>query len=403
MAHITEAEQFAKAHGEPFNCAGWLKVVQVYQGMLPVNIYAVPEGTPVRGGNAIVAIEWADSELFWLPSYLETAIQRAVWYPTTIASLDYEIKQDIRHFYRISGADPSGVDFSLHDFGARGVTCSEQAEVGGLAHTFNFKGSDTIEGVRAANYYYNEPMAAFSVPATEHSVECSYGGSDEQEERYLGAVLDAWAKPGAILSIVIDGYDVYRAAESLCTTFREKIINSGAKVVFRPDSGDMMEVVPRILDMQAKAFGVTKNRAGYNKINHVGVLQGDGVDHMSIRSLLGKVLAKNYSADCLVFGSGGALLQKVNRDTYRFAQKTSAVLVDGKWVGTAKAPKTDMSKSSLSGRIMLFRSKTNNELVNGDMGIMSLNEYEHVMKPVWSCGLLLNETSLAEIRARCAI
>jgi nicotinamide phosphoribosyltransferase len=348
-----------------------------------------------------------DREVFWLSSYIETALQRAVWYPTTIASLDYDLKKDIAHFYRISGADMGMLPFALHDFGGRGVTCAEQAEIGGAAHLVNFMGSDTVEGVRAANYYYSESMSAFSVPATEHSVECSFGSSNDEEEQYLEHVLNTFAKPGAIVSIVIDGYDVYRAAKSLCTTFKQKIIDSGAKVVFRPDSGDMMQVVPAILEMQAKAFGTITNSRGYKKINNVGLLQGDGIDRMAVKSLLGKILALGYSADNIVFGSGGALLQKVNRDTFKFAQKASAVLVPGVhgkyWKGIAKKPVTDPGKNSKDGRLTLVRSRLTGEYSTVDLDMPIDVEFEDVMVTVYEKGQVLNKTTLTEIRARCGV
>lgn len=403
-ADIDEAEAFAKLHGEPFDREPWEYMLEMYQGYFPVVIKAVPEGTPVPSGNVIVSVECTDPKLFWLSSYLETVIQRAVWYPTTIASMDYDIKKEIAHFYRISGADMGLLPFALHDFGGRGVTSSEQAEIGGAAHLVNFMGSDTIEGIRAANYYYDSEMAAFSVPATEHSIECSFGSSEQEEYEYLKHVLTTYAKPSAIVSIVIDGYDVYRAAKMLCTEFKDLIIASGAKVVFRPDSGDMMEVVPRILEMQASAFGYDINSRGYKKIRNVGIIQGDGVDHMSIKSLLGKVLALGYSADNVVFGSGGALLQKVNRDTFKFAQKASAVLVDGLWVGISKKPITDPGKSSKSGRLTLLRSKITGEYMtaNPDNGV-DYAEFEDTMQTVFYKGHLRNTTTLEEIRSRCAI
>jgi nicotinamide phosphoribosyltransferase len=415
---IDEAEAFAAAHGEPFKRSGWEKIVSTYDGYMPVLIRAVPEGTPVRSGNAIVTIECTDPDLFWLSSYLETVLQRGVWYPTTIATLDYRIKREIKHFYDLSGADLGLLPFALHDFGGRGVTCGEQAEIGGAAHLVNFMGSDTIEGIRAANFYYSEAMAAFSVPATEHSVECSFGGDDAGEEAYLDHVLTNLAKPGGIVSIVIDGFNVYRAAEKLCTIFKDKIIASGAKVVFRPDSGDMLEVVPRILRLQELAFGTTITSKGYKKINTVGIIQGDGVDHMSIKTLLGNIMAMGYSADCVIFGSGGALLQKVNRDTFKFAQKASAIQVERvimgahggtkilEWKGIAKNPITDPGKKSKEGRLTLVKSRMNNEFMTAQIGSdgSPLNdEFEDMMLVVYDHGKVLNKTTLADIRARCAL
>lgn len=39
----------------------------------------------------------------------------------------------------------------------------------------------------------------------------------------------------------------------------------------------------------------------------------------------------------------------MNRDTFSFAQKTSAILVDGKWIPTVKDPITDSGKKSKGG------------------------------------------------------
>lgn len=401
--NINEAEAFTKIHGEPFAREKWEYILRKYNGYIPVEIWSVPEGTPVRSGNALVTIECTDPEVFWVCSYIETALQRALWYPSTIATLDYSIKKEINHFYNISGADKNMLLFAIHDFGARGVSSSEQAELGGAAHLVNFMGSDNIEGVRAANYYYNETMSGFSVPATEHSVECSFGSDNESEEAYLNHVLTIFAKPEAIVSIVIDGYDVFRAAETLCTKFKQKIIDSGAKVVFRPDSGDMMQVVPRILQMQASAFGTITNDKGYKKINNVGIIQGDGVDHMNIKSLLGKILALGYSADNIVFGSGGALLQKVNRDTFKFAQKASAVRKDGIWISIAKRPITDSSKTSKGGRLTLVHSMLTGEHMTVSIEKAFNEEFTESMKIVYKNGKLFNNSTLAEVRARCAI
>jgi nicotinamide phosphoribosyltransferase len=417
LAHIDEAESFAKMHGEPFNRQAWEKIVNVYDGYLPVTIRAVPEGTPVRSGNALVTIECVDEDLFWLSSYLETSLQRGFWYPTTIASMDYEIKNSLKRSYENTGADMGLLPFALHDFGGRGVTCAEQAEIGGAAHLVNFMGSDTIEGVRAANYYYGVTggMAAFSVPATEHSVQCSFSLNDETGEgdlEYLRHQIKNLAKPGGIVSIVIDGYDVYRAAELLCTVLKDDIIASGAKVVFRPDSGDMMEVVPRILRIQELAFGSVVNAKGFKKINTVGIIQGDGVDHLAITCLLGNLQAMGYAADNVVFGSGGALLQKVNRDTFKFAQKASAVLVKTynepdvpcmgytvDWVGIAKNPVTDPGKRSKKGCITLAKSKLTGEYMTVPIESIGL-DFDDAMQTVYQNGKILVNWTLDEVRTR---
>lgn len=406
MADIDIAEAFALKHfgRKLFRRATWERIVKEFGGLLPITIRAVPEGTVLGGGLPIYSVTAFGRDFFWLSSGVETILQRGIWYGSTVASMDYAIKKDIKQRYEQAGAE-SPVEFALHDFGGRGVTCAEQAEIGGAAHLVNFMGSDTVEGILSMNHYYDCEMAAFSVYATEHSVECSFGRSPEQELEYLRHQLHQ-APPGSIISIVIDGYDVYRAAEQLCTSpLKEEIIASGVKVVFRPDSGDMMETVPRILKLQEAAYGHTITKNGYKKINYVGIIQGDGVDHLAIRSLLGKLMANGYSPDNVIFGSGGALLQKVNRDTFKFAQKASAVLFEGddKWTGIAKDPITDPGKKSKEGVLTLVRSKMTGELMAARLDQGPLDEsWEDLHKLVYHNGQLYNETTLAEIRARAA-
>lgn len=411
MADIDAAEAFAIAHfGRPlFDRASWEKVVTVYSGYIPVIIRAVPDGTVIRGGCPVYSVTVLDEDLFWMSSGIETCILRAYWYPTTIASLDRDTKVQLKRFYEISGADIAGLGFALHDFGARGATCGEQVEVGGSAHGLMFDGSDSVEGILALNFYYESDMSMFSVFATEHSVECAFGLDVEGEKDYIRAMLEE-AQEGEIRSIVIDGKDMWRCAAILCAPeaeggFREAIIRSKAKVVFRPDSGDMLEVVPRLLRMQEAAFGSTTNAKGYRKINNVGIIYGDGVDRLNMLTMIGNVLAMGYTADVIVFGSGGALLQKVNRDTFKFAQKGSALLLeDGTWVGVAKDPITDPGKKSKEGLMTTVRSKITGELMAArlDQGPLDV-EFEDLHVLMYHTGKFFNKTTLVEARARAAV
>jgi nicotinamide phosphoribosyltransferase len=402
IADIDTAEEFSVAHfgRKLFARDAWLKVVEVYNGKLPLIIRAVPEGTVMRGGQPIYTVTVFDPELFWMSAGFETMIQRGIWYPTTIATRDRAIKLEIKKRYEKTDANMDLLPFALHDFGGRGVSSAETAEIGGAAHLVNFMGSDTVEGILTANHYYREAMSGFSVYATEHSIECSFGGGTDDAIRYLRQQI-VNAPAGSIASIVIDGYDVYREAKLLCTEFRDLIVNSNAKIVFRPDSGDMMEVVPRILKMQEDAFGYTLTNTGYKQIKHVGIIQGDGVDHDSLLELLDLIINLGYSADCVIFGSGGALLQKVNRDSLKFAQKACAILVDNQWKGIAKDPVTDHGKKSKEGILTLARNRATGELsvVRLDQKPLD-NDLDDMMQLVYYKGDLYNETVFSEVRER---
>lgn len=174
QADIDFAEVLATAHGEPFYREGWEYILRQHEGKLPLRIKAVPEGSIVPVKNVLATVENTDPNCAWLTSYVETALLRAVWYPTTVATNSYESKRIIFDYLKQTG-DESLIDFKLHDFGARGVSSFESAGIGGLAHLVNFKGTDTVTSLLYGKEYYGIDVAGFSIPAMEHSTVTSWG------------------------------------------------------------------------------------------------------------------------------------------------------------------------------------------------------------------------------------
>ena len=392
------AEVFWAAHGEPFNKEGWLRLIEKHNGRLPLRIRAVPEGTVVPVKNALVTVENTDPEFFWLTSYVETALLRAVWYPTTVATQSHFIKQIIKNALEETG-DVAGLNFKLHDFGARGVSSLESAALGGAAHLVNFMGSDTVSGVLALMEYYNAPVSGFSIPAAEHSTTTILGR--EGEVKQFKRMLDKFAKPGALVAVVSDGYDIYNACENIWgKELKQQVIDSGAIVVIRPDSGDPATVVTKCLRLLDKAFGSVENAKGYKVLNNVRIIQGDGINEQSIRGILLEAKFAGYSADNIAFGMGGALLQQINRDTQKFAMKACAAKINGEWVDVFKDPITDSGKTSKKGRLNTVRNEIGE--ITTQTWLNSINEefYTPLMRDVWVNGELVVDDSLDAIRER---
>jgi nicotinamide phosphoribosyltransferase len=408
-ADVDAAREFFAAHGEPFNEPGWRRIVDVHAGRLPVRIRAVPEGSVVPTHQALVTIESTDPEAFWLPSYLETLLLR-LWYPVTVATTSWQARRTIAHYLEKTSDDPAGqIPFKLHDFGARGVSSAESAGLGGMAHLVNFMGTDTVSGVLAARAFYGEPMAGYSIPAAEHSTITSWGR--EHEVDAYRNMLRHFAKPGSLVAVVSDSYDIYHAiTEHWGKTLRDEVIASGATIIVRPDSGDPVEVVHRCVSLLNDAFGSTVNGKGFRVLNHVRVIQGDGVNPESIRAILERITAAGYSADNLAFGMGGALLQKLTRDTQKFALKCSAARIGGEWRDVWKDPVTDQGKTSKRGRMTLVRHREYGSyrtvalpddavsLAPGDLE----PGWEEAMGTVWENGELVREWTFAEVRERAA-
>lgn len=388
---IDTAATILETHGEPFNRAGWEYILNKHNGYLPVVIRAVPEGTVVPTKNVLATIENTDPECYWLTTYLETALLRAVWYPTTVATQSKYIKNIIKEYLEKTG-DPSLIDFKLHDFGARGVSSMESAGIGGAAHLVNFMGTDTITGVLYAREYYNAGIAGFSIPAAEHSTITSWG-RDNEVSAYENMVKQ-FGKPGAIVAVVSDSYDIYNAASKLWgETLRQSVIDSGATVVIRPDSGDPVEVNRRLVEILGEKFGYTKNAKGFKVLNSVRLIQGDGVNELTIRSILGAFQAMGWSADNIAFGMGGALLQQVDRDTQKFAMKCSSVQINGKWINVQKDPITDSGKKSKAGRVTLFQNR------DGTYYSGVEDWMESALVEVFRDGKLTKEYTFEEVRA----
>ena len=399
---IDIAEEILTAHGEPFDRSRWDYIVEAHNGYLPVVIKAVPEGTVVPVGNALVTIENTDPKCYWLTTWLETPLLRAVWYPTTVSTQSKYIKNILQEYLEKSG-DPTTIGFKLHDFGARGVSSMESAGIGGTAHLVNFMGTDTITGILYAREYYNAGIAGFSIPAAEHSTITSWGRSGELNA-YKNMVTQ-FGKPGGLVAVVSDSYNIYEACKMWSTgELKQMVIDSGATVVIRPDSGDPVEVMPKMIAILAEGFGFTTNDKGYKVLNTVRMIWGDGINPISIQSILRTMVDfHGWSADNFAFGMGGALLQGIDRDTQKWAMKCSSACVNGEWVEVYKDPITDSGKASLKGRVKLW-TNTGGEFVTSvtpptgwtDKGI---DGWTDAMKTVFMDGALFNEITFAEIRA----
>lgn len=352
---IDEAEEFWAAHGEPFHKEGWQYILDHHKGFLPLSIKAVREGSVVPNHNVLVTVVNTDPKCFWLTSFMETTLLRAVWYPTTVATNSFQCKRVIKRYLDLTSDDPEGqIMFKLHDFGARGVSSLESAAIGGAAHLVNFMGTDTASGVLAARKYYNAPMAGFSIPAAEHSTITSWERSGEIDA--YRNMIRQFSKPGSIYAVVSDSYDLWNAVDNMWgAELKQHVIDAGGVLVVRPDSGDPRTVPVETVARLAAKFGYTVNSKGFKVLNNVRVIQGDGINFDSLRSICENMLADKWSLDNLAFGMGGGLLQQLDRDTLKFAMKCSSITVRGEERDVFKDPVTDPGKRSKRGRLALVR------------------------------------------------
>lgn len=393
---LDEATELFAAHGLPFHRAGFEHILTRHDGYLPVSVEALPEGTVLPTHHVLLQIINTDPEAFWLTSYLETALLRAIWYPTTVATISHHARKLIGRYLDETADSRDGLPFKLHDFGSRGVSSEESAALGGLAHLVSFKGSDTVSALVAARKFYGEQMAAFSIPAAEHSTITSWGR--EHETDAYRNMLTQFAGPGKLVAVVSDSYDLWNAIENIWGgTLKSEVEKTGGTLVVRPDSGDPTTVVCTALEKLMGKFGFTENKKGYRVLPpHVRVIQGDGVNLSSIGMILGAMKEKKLSADNVAFGMGGALLQQLNRDTLKFAMKCSAAEVSGEFRDVYKDPVTDPGKQSKRGRLAIVRDQGGYRTIRAS----ELGNGKNLLREVFRDGEILVEDSFADVRAR---
>lgn len=321
------------------------------QGYLPIQIDAIPEGLMVPGGTPKFTIFNTEDHAFWLPNYLETLLMK-VWYPSTVATTSYQCRK-IFEKYLSTCDDKSCINFMLQDFGYRGASSEESAEIGGFAHLVNFMGSDTFAAIDFAEDYYGATeMPCFSVAASEHTCTIAWGKAHEAD-MYEHA-LDTY--PDSILSLVADSYDVENAIDNIFgVKLIEKIKQRKQPLVIRLDSGDPVLGVMKALMKLGQKFGTYTNNAGFTMLRYVKILQGDGVNPKMIDMILSNMHTFGWSMQNIVFGMGGALLQRTDRDVNRVAIKGSHVIINGENFPIRKEVLSQPDKASKAGKFYVSR------------------------------------------------
>jgi len=307
-----------------------------------------------------------DPKCYWLTNFLETLLVQ-VWYPMTVCTNSRMQKMSIHKYLQDTGNDswaiPGGSVFKLHDFGFRGVSSVESAAIGGCGHLANFLGTDTVAAMVCARTYYNAGVASgHSIPASEHSTITSWGVDGEVDA--MRNMLEQY--PEGLVACVSDSFNIWRACRDYWGDKLKDMIKgriSGDKfgrLVVRPDSGDPAETCTKIIGILLEQFkeDVITTSTGHKLLPaYIRVIQGDGVDYETIPQILESLKNAGYAADNIVFGSGGALLQKINRDTFKCAFKCSEITVNGKSREVFKDPITDSGKASKKGRLTLQKAE----------------------------------------------
>mmetsp|Transcript_60479 Transcript_60479/g.160801 ORF Transcript_60479/g.160801 Transcript_60479/m.160801 type:complete len:398 (-) Transcript_60479:94-1287(-) len=202
--------------------------------------------------------------------------------------------------------------------------------------------------------------------------------------------------PSFAVSLVSDGFNIWNAVTRLWPSevvpadggdsmrvLLTKRLQGLQLSLIRPDSGEGVETLPQLLTVLSTTLkehwqedlapfvpvfpaedpyaakyeavlhkirakvGVEGNANPFRRFKgqQMRILQGDGVALDTVGDMLVSVLANGFCANTVNFGSGGGLLQKLNRDSLAVAFKCCAMYVGGKTYPVGKDPIAGGKKS----------------------------------------------------------
>lgn len=228
--------------------------------------------------------------------------------------------------------------------------------------------------------------------------------------------------PTGIVSNVCDTYSFWDVVTQVLPALKNVILNRPdnalglAKVVVRPDSGDPVEVicglgdieevedlsfysiadavegndagvvkfegkyyrpirvegdwhdtyeVEEVSEAEAKGaiqvlwetFGGSVTTTGHKLLDrHIGLIYGDSITLQRAEKIFKRLEEKGFSSGNVVFGVGSYTYHYMTRDTLGFAMKATHVVVEGREIPIFKDPKTDSKKKSAKGYLAVEKT-----------------------------------------------
>lgn len=381
-------------------------------GYLPLSIKALPEGSVVPLRTPTMTIVNTDNRFFWLTNYIETLASCELWQASTSATIAREYRKLLDTAAMNTVGNTDFVQFQGHDFSMRGMSSLESAISSGMGHLLSFAGTDTVPAIQGAEHFYGanveKELVGTSIPATEHSIQCSYGDDMAYLENMMTRV-----HPSGFVSIVSDGYDFWDVIGRVIPALKEKIMARDGRVVIRPDSGDPVKIIcgdPAAQEgsLERKGavealwdiFGGTETAMGYKLLDsHIGLIYGDAITLRRAEEIVNNLGEKGFASINVVFGIGSYTYQYNTRDTFGYALKSTLCVINGQEKHIFKDPKTDDgTKKSQKGRVVVLKDGNSFKFV--DQFSLSDQVAGDQLVEIFYNGIIRNTQTFAEIRAR---
>lgn len=383
-------------------------------GYLPIEIWALPEGTKVPMHVPMFCITNTHDDFAWLPQALESLISAEAWHPMLAATVGATYRDIVNKFYDETCDDSVSRNKALGSFDFRGEECTDSAIKAAAGWCLSFVNTATVPVIPYLEKLYNcdctkEPVA-FGSPSTEHAVMCSNYAVDGDEVTLLKRLLTE-IYPDTSFSAVLDSYDYWNVIDNVLPQIKPEIMAHNGCMLMRGDSGDCIEVVTKTVFKLWDEFGGTINSKGYKVLDpHVKVIYGDSITIQRCERIYEILKDNGFAASNVALGVGSfsfqcveedGILKPFTRDTFSSCIKATYCEIDHKPYPIFKNPKEGGFKKSQKGCCLVYKDD-NGELCYKDEYTWkeaSCNSKQE-LKAIFRNSELLIDDSLANIRNR---
>lgn len=328
-------------------------------GYLPIEIWALPEGTKVPMHVPMFCITNTHDDFAWLPQALESLISAEAWHPMLAATVGATYRDIVNKFYDETCDDSVSRNKALGSFDFRGGECTDSAIKAAAGWCLSFVNTATVPVIPYLEKLYNcdctkEPVA-FGSPSTEHAVMCSNYAVDGDEVTLLKRLLTE-IYPDTSFSAVLDSYDYWNVIDNVLPQIKPEIMAHNGCMLMRGDSGDCIEVVTKTVFKLWDEFGGTINSKGYKVLDpHVKVIYGDSITIQRCERIYEILKDNGFAASNVALGVGSfsfqcveedGILKPFTRDTFSSCIKATYCEIDHKPYPIFKNPKEGGFKKS---------------------------------------------------------
>ena len=320
---INQASREAYNMGMPFPLEMWERVINEFDGYLPLRIEALPDGTWCPKGTPFAKITNTEKGFGELVTWFEPVLLHTS-FDSGCATRAFEI----RKYLDDNKLNP----LRIHSFGMRGHNSMENAIKAGKAWRLFLNGTDDF------HTQWVTDAKGKSIPATAHKTIQQF---NNELDAYYHSIDATKANGFNIVAIVIDTYDPIVFIKYYAKRVAEYARARDVHVVFRPDSGDVFN--------QAYALYCTMWSAGL--LGNTSVIIGESVTLDKIREWDIKFRALGVDLNYINYGMGAGFYRDIDRDYLGFAMKTSYSNGENRMKFSA-----DPIKQSIPGNVIVCRN-----------------------------------------------